>query len=397
MNSLLSGVVILDLSRMLAGPYGSLLMSDLGAEVIKIEDPDGGDPTRAFLEEGAVKNTSGYFMSAARGKKSVTLDLRFPKGREVFYDLVKTADVVFDNFRPSILKKLKITYEDLKQIKSDIICCSISSFGHTVENPDKPAFDLTIQALSGAMSVTGEPGRPPVRLGIPLGDQAGGMFAAFSIASALYHREKTGEGQKIDISLLDCMISLLSYIGQYYLLTGIVPQPIGSAHQNTVPYQAFKSSDGYFTLATYVPKFWEGVCRATDRMDLFDDPRFANNARRKENREVLIPILQAIFETRSTEYWIEALKENDVPCAPVNTVDKALVEPDVLARNMVVEIEHPVVGRHQAIGNPVKLSGVAKEEFDPVPLLGQHTDEVLRERLGYSEDRIAQLRAEKVI
>lgn len=397
MKSLLSGVKVLDLSRMLAGPYGSLMLVDLGAEVIKIEEPDGGDPTRNFLEEGAVNNHSGYFVSCNRGKKSVTIDLRNPKGREIFYELVKLADVVYDNFRPSALAKMGADYETLKKIKPNIISCSISSFGHTVEDPDKPAFDLTIQALSGAMSITGEPGRPPVRLGIPLGDQAGGMYAAFAVAAALYHREKTGEGQKIDISLLDCMIALLTYMGQYYLLTGKVPQPIGSGHQNVVPYQAFKTADGYITLSTYVPKFWNGVCKALGREDLIDHPQYATNALRKENREVLIPLLESEFQKMPSEYWLRRLKEQDVPSANVNTVDKALAEQDVLARNMVVDIDHPIIGRYKTIGNPVKLSGVPKEEFAPSPLLGQHTEEVLRDWLGYSAEKIAELRAEKII
>ena len=290
-----------------------------------------------------------------------------------------------------------LDYETLKRFKSDIICCSISGFGKTAPNPDRPSFDLTLQALSGTMSITGEPGRPPVRMGVPLGDIAGGMYAAYAVAAALYHRSVTGEGQEIDIGLLDCQIALLSYVGQLYLINGQVPQQLGSGHQIVVPYQAIKAGDGYVVVAAYEEKFFGGICKAIGREELIDDPRFKTNTNRRKNKETLIAILEAEFQKWTAESLLRRLEENDVPCAPVNRLDKALSQPNVMARNMVVEINHPTCGTYKAIGNPIKLSSVKEEKFAPSPLLGQHTEEILSELLGYSAETIAQLREEKLI
>jgi crotonobetainyl-CoA:carnitine CoA-transferase CaiB-like acyl-CoA transferase len=396
LKALLSGVRIVDLTQMLAGPYGSMLLADLGAEVIKIEDPRGGDPTRR-LGPPFVEGESGYFLGINRNKRSVALDLRKAAGRQLLYDLVEVSDVIFNNFRPGTMEKLGCDYETLKKFNPQLIYCSLTGFGETGPYKDRPAFDLAIQAISGAMSITGEAGRPPVRMGIPLGDLSGSLFCAFAIASALYTREKTGAGHRIDIGLMDCMVSLLTYVGQYYLIDGRVPGPIGSAHQSVVPYQAFATKDMYIVVAIFVEKFWHALCQVLEREELYDDPRFADNARRREHRAELIPILEDIFRTRPGDEWLALLSEAGVPCSPINTLDRVFQDPQVAARDMVVETDHAKAGRLRSIGNPVKTSPGENGRFEPAPLHGQHSEEVLKDVLGYSARRIAALRSDGVI
>jgi crotonobetainyl-CoA:carnitine CoA-transferase CaiB-like acyl-CoA transferase len=396
MKGPLSKVIILDLSRMLSGPFGSMILADLGAEVIKIEDPEGGDKTRTMgpkLAEGQ----SAYFLSINRNKKSLTLDLRKKKGREIFYELVKISDVVFDNFRSGVLERLGCDYETLKEINPQIISCSISSFGHTGPDKDLPGFDLIIQARGGAMSITGEPGRPPVRMGIPTGDLAGSMYAAFAVVAALFSREKTGTGQKIDISLLDCQASFLTYVAQYYILNGKIPGPIGSGHQTVVPYQAFKTKDEYIVIAIFVEKFWEKLCRVLDLGHLAKDAKFCTNDLRREHKGELLPILEKKFLEKTAAEWLRLLADDGIPSAPVNTVDRVLSDPQLLARNMLVEVNHPVHGKVKVLGNPVKMSALGQETFAPAPSLGEHTREILSELLGYSEKQIEKLKKEKLI
>jgi crotonobetainyl-CoA:carnitine CoA-transferase CaiB-like acyl-CoA transferase len=395
MNQLLSGVRILDLTQFLAGPYGSMLLGDLGAEVIKIEAPGRGDPMRQ-MPPHFLEGESAYFLSVNRNKRSVTLDLKHPTGREVFLDLVRVSDVVLDNFRPGVMQKLGLDYETLRRVNPRIIACSISGFGQAGPYRDRPAFDLVLQAMSGAMSITGEPGRVPVRMGIPMGDLAGGMFAAQAICAALYARERTGEGCYIDLGLLDCLTSLLTYVAQYYLASGEVPGPAGSQHQSVVPYGAFATADGYLVIAAFTEKFWQGICRALERPDLAEDPRFVRNALRVQNRDALMPILEAEFRKRTTAEWLARLEAEGVPCGPIYTVDQVLTDPQIAARNMLVHVQHPLIGDLPVLGNPVKVAD-AEERFDPPPLLGQHTEEVLREVLGYSKEKVAALREAGVI
>lgn len=395
MIPVLDGIRILDLSRMLAGPYGTLLLADMGAEIIKIEDPTGGDPTRAFLEKAVIDGQAGYFMSINRGKQSLALDLKSPEGKKIFFDLVAKADVIWENFRPDVTKRLGIDYESVARVKPDIVYCSISGFG--MNNVDRPAFDLVLQALGGAMSITGEPGGMPVRMGIPMGDLAGGLFGSIGVLSALVNRFRTGQGQHIDLSLLDCQISLLTYVGQFYLIDGLIPGPVGSAHESVVPYQAFQTRDGFLVLATFVAKFWAGVCQALELEELIDDPRFVTNIKRRENRQILVPILQERLLERDTATWIARLAEHDVPSAPINNVGQALEQEDVVRRDMVVEVEHPVYGAYRTIGNPIKFPALGPENYTPAPILGEHTRAVLRDLLGYADERIEALRAAGVI
>jgi len=396
MKGPLDKVRILDLSRMLSGPFGSMVLADLGAEVIKLEDPEGGDKTRtmgAKLSEGQ----SAYFLSINRNKKSLTLDLRKEKGREVFYELVKISDVVFDNFRPGVLERLGCDYKMLKRHNPKIISCSISSFGHTGPDKELPGFDLILQARGGAMSITGEPGRPPVRMGIPTGDLAGAMYAAFAVVAALYSRQKTGVGQKIDISLLDCQASFLTYVAQYYILNGKVPGPIGSGHQTVVPYQAFQTKDEYIVIAIFVEKFWEKLCRVLDLQNLVKDSKFCTNDLRRENKAELLPILEQKFLKKMAAEWLELLAKEGIPSAPVNTVDKVLSDSQLLSRDMLVEVNHPAYGKVKILGNPMKMSGIEEETFTAAPMLGEHTREILSKLLGYSKDQIEELEREKLI
>jgi crotonobetainyl-CoA:carnitine CoA-transferase CaiB-like acyl-CoA transferase len=394
--SLFAGVRVLDLSRMLAGPYGSMLMADLGAEVIKIEDPDGGDPMRRMGPPFLPGGESAYFLSINRNKKSLALDLTRPGGREVFLDLVRVADVVWDNFRPGILERLGCAHARLRALNPRLICCSISAFGQAGPYRDWPAFDLALQAMGGGMSLTGEEGRAPVRMGLPIADLAGGMFGAFAVAGALYRRERTGQGGLVDLSLLDCQVSLLTYLAQYFWTDGKVPGPMGSGHSSVVPYQALPAADGYLVVAVFAEKFWAGFCRAIDRPDLQRDPRFDTNGLRVANRARLVPLLEERFRTRSAAEWLERLQREGVPAAPINRLDQVLTDPQVLLRQMVVTMDHPRHGALPMLGTPVKVDGSLGLEVEPAPSLGQHTGEVLSGLLGYPDERVAALRDAKV-
>ncbi len=396
MKSLLTGIRVVDLSRVLAGPYGTLLMGDLGAEIIKVEEPNEGDPTRHITPQ-KVAGEDPYFLGLNRNKKSITLKLTAPQGKEIFHRLVKVSDVVFDNFRPDVLARIGADYETLKGVNPRIISCSVSGFGHTGALQNRPAFDLTLQAMGGAMSVTGEPGRAPVRLGLPMGDLAGGMFAAYAISAALFHRERTGEGTKIDLSLLDCQVSLLSYMAQYYFFNGKVPGPIGSGHQSIVPYQAFQTRDLWIVVAVFVEKFWPRFCKVLGLENIAADPRFDRNQKRLQNKEILIPILAEAVRKWQGEELLRKLDEEDVPAAPVNTLDRILSEPQILSRGMTVEIDHPQVGKFKSVGNPVKVAQYPEEKFSPPPLLGANNEEIYLRLLGFSAAELQAWKKEGII
>jgi crotonobetainyl-CoA:carnitine CoA-transferase CaiB-like acyl-CoA transferase len=393
MLGLLSGARILDLSHMLAGPFGSMMMGDLGAEIIKIE-PREGDPMRQMGPHFFATEIA-YYLSANRSKQSVTLNLQTERGRAIFYDLVKISDVVYDNFRPGITQKLQIDFPMLQRVNPRIIACSISGFGQTGPYRDRPAFDIAIQGLSGAMSITGV-GETPARMGIAMGDLAGGMYAAFAVAAALYQRDKTGEGCYIDLGLLDCLTSLLTYVAQYFFHDGVNPGPQGTEHMSVVPYQSFQTKDGFLVVAAFTEKFWQGLCRALELPHLIDDPRFAQNDARRVNKAQLVPLLAAAFLTRTTDEWQTRLDAESVPWGPINKINRVMSDPQILARQMKIELDHPTIGKLQMLGNPVKVQGV-DEKLAPPPLRGQHTAQVLAELLGYAPEQIAELKKEKVI
>jgi formyl-CoA transferase/CoA:oxalate CoA-transferase len=376
---------------MLAGPYGSMLLADLGAEVIKIEDPTGGDPMRG-MGPPFIDGESAYFLSINRNKKSVALDLERPEGRDVFLDLCRVSDVVWENFRPGVMARLGCAPDALRALNPRLIVCSISAFGQDGPYRDWPAFDLALQAMGGAMSITGEDGRPPARMGLPMGDLAGGMFGALAVAGALFRRAQTGEGAHFDLSLLDCQVSLLTYIAQYFWADGRVPGRVGSGHASVVPYQAFATRDGFLVVAVFSDKFWSGFCRAIERPELIGDPRFDSNGKRVANRAALVPLLEAILPQRLTAEWLGRLQKEGVPAAPIQRVDEVLRDPQVLQREMVVDLEHPKLGTLKTLGTPIRADGDPAVRPAPPPALGEQTETVLGGLLGYPADRIAALR-----
>ena len=395
--NLFEGVRVLDLSRMLAGPYGSMLLADMGAEVIKIEEPDGGDPMRVmgppFLPEGE----SAYFLSINRNKKSLALDLTTPAGREVFLDLAAQTDVVWENFRPGVMERLGLAYATLAGVNPGLILCSISAYGQDGPYRDWPAFDLALQAMGGAMSLTGEEGGRPVRMGLPMGDLAGGMFGAFAVAGALLRRTRTGRGAHLDLSLLDCQVSLLTYIAQYFWADGRVPGRMGSGHASVVPYQALATRDGHLIVAVFAEKFWAGFCRALERSEWEADARFASNRQRLAHRDVLMPLVETVFRERTTEDWLARLHAAGVPAAPILTVDRVLADPQVRHRRMVVDVEHPRHGTLPTLGTPIKVDGATDLPVTAAPGLGQHTDALLTGLLKYPAERLAALRRDGVV
>jgi CoA:oxalate CoA-transferase len=397
MPKILEGVRILDLSRMLAGPFGSMMLGDLGAEVIKVEEPGTGDFTRTSTAEASLRGISAYFLSINRSKKSITLDLKKEKGREVFYELVKKADVVYDNFRPATLEKLGCTYEVLRKHNPKIICCSLSAFGQDGPYRDLPAYDIILQAMGGTMSLTGPEGGDPVVMGVPMGDLAGGMFAAYAISSALYQREKTGEGQQIDLSLLDSQVALLMYLAQTYIATDLVPGRRGAKHPLAAPFKAFKTKDGHVAVVAFQDKHFLSFCKIIEREDLLQDERFDNFIARAINKDDLYAILDEIFPRKTNAEWMKPLREAGIPSSPVNNIEETLSDPQVRHRNMVVNIEHPEIGVYKALGNPVKSSAMEDGALAPPPVLGEHTDELLSSLLGMSADDIQALRDEGIV
>ena len=390
--SLFAGVRILDLSRMLAGPYGSMLLADLGAEVIKVEDPEGGDPMRAMGPPYLPDGESAYYLAVNRNKKSVVIDLTRDDGRGVFFDLVRAADVVWHNFRPGIMEKLGCDYAALANVNPSLIMCSISAYGQDGPYREYPAFDLALQAMGGAMSLTGEPGGAPLRMGLPMGDLSGGMFGAFAVAGALFERARTGRGRHIDLALLDCQVSLLSYLAQYFWTDGRVPGPQGTAHASVVPYQALATRDGHLIVAVFAEKFWAGFCRAAGRPEWERDPRFASNRDRVAHRAEFGAEAATLFVTRTTADWLSRLHAEGVPAAPIQPIDRVLSDPQVRHREMVVDVKHPTHGVLPTLGTPIKFD--PPERFVPSPpaRLGEHTEPVLRELLNYPAERIDALR-----
>jgi CoA:oxalate CoA-transferase len=393
----LQGVRVLDLSMALAGPYGAQMLGDMGAEVIKIEPPGEGDHSRTMPPYSA-KGFSAYYLGFNRNKKSLTLNLKAPEGKKIFFELVKKADVVWDNYRPGVRERLGIDFENCRKVNPRIISCSISGFGQTGPYRDRPALDLIVQAQGGGMSYTGEEGREPVRMGFPMGDLAGGIFGVQGVLAALFFRERTGVGQNIDVSMLDCQVALHSYRLQYYFLGGELPVPIGSGHASGVPIRAFKAKDGKFiAIDAVVERLWFAFCEALGRPEWKEDPRFNTRAKRLENRPILYRMVEEIFLTKTKDEWMEILVKKGVPSGPVSTLDEVVIDPQVLQRRMVVEMDHPIIGKLKVTGNPVKMSECKEEVFAPHPTLGQHNGEILGNLLGYSKEKIEELKKNQVV
>ena len=391
----LQGVRILELGQIIAGTYGSQVLSDLGAEVIKVEAPEGDlgrNPSVA-----PYRGASGLFLTFNRNKKSIVINLKTDAGREVFYELVKVSDVVVDNFRTDVLERLKVDYGTLSRINPRIVQCSVTGFGTAGAYKHYPALDIIIQAISGHMAITGESGRPPVRVGIPLGDLSGGIFSCKGILAALFARERTGKGARVEISMFDAMLNLLSYMGTMWLTNGELPRPPGSGHDYTVPWQAFSAKDGYVVIATREENFWRKLCELLEDPALGRDPRFDSNANRVKHKDILVPHLEGIFRKRTVSDWLERLRAAGVPAAPVNHFDRAFAEPPVAEREMIVEYDHPDVGKVRLPGNPIKVSGMPGTISNPAPRLGEHTDLILREVLSLTAEQIAELRQQGAI
>ena len=391
----LAGVRVLDLTRYLAGPHGSQLLGQLGAEVIKIESPERGDPMRnvsLYFQDGL----SAHFVSGNASKKSVTLDLHRPEGRRVFLELVEHVDVLMENFRPGTLARLGLGYEALAAVNPRLVLASVSGFGQTGPWRDRASYDLIAQAVGGGMSLTGEAGQPPVKMGLPVGDLAAGVFAALGIVAALYRRRETGRGTAVDVAMMDVQMSLLSYLAHYYWASGNVPEPEGAGHPNVVPYQIFPTPTGWLAIAVYGDHFWPGFCRALELPELVADPRYATNEARCQHREPLVALLAERLATRPREAWMARLAAEGVPAGPVHRVNEALASPQAEARHMVQRLKSRSGEELLLLGCPIKLAE-GEPALGAPPALGQHTDEVLAGLLGYDTDRIQRLRRERII
>ncbi|MBZ4653497.1 MAG: carnitine dehydratase [Peptococcaceae bacterium] len=386
----LAGVKVLDMTRVLAGPFATMMLADFGAEVIKIERPEVGDDSREFGP--FVDGFSAYFASLNRGKQSLTLELKTPEGKAVFLDLVKKVDVLVENFRPGTMEKLGLGYEELKKVNPRLIYAASSGFGRTGPYAHKAAYDMIVQGMGGIMSITGEPGRPPVRVGASIGDITAGLFTAYGIMTALYHREKTGLGQLVDVAMLDCQVAILENAIARYAVTGKAPEPLGTRHPSITPFQAYKTQDDWIIVAVGNDQLWAKFCKVIGREELIDDSRFITNAKRTEHVEELGNILEEIFKTKSFAQWMKELDAAGIPCGPINTVDKLFNHPQINSREMLVKVKIPQDKEIVAPGVPVKLSETPGGVQGPAPALGEHTDEILKTLLGYTEEKIASLK-----
>jgi crotonobetainyl-CoA:carnitine CoA-transferase CaiB-like acyl-CoA transferase len=404
----LSDIRVLDLSRVLAGPICTQTLGDLGADIIKVERPGEGDITRKwgppYLKDDNGKDTteSTYYLSANRNKRSVTIDFSKSEGQDLIRELLQHSDILVENFTTGTLDKYGLGYEALKEAFPNLIYCSITGFGHTGPEAHSPGYDFLIQGLSGMMSITGEPEGSPQKVGISIADISSGLYATIAILAALHHREKTGEGQFIDLSLLESQMSLLSFVGQAYLTSGIVPTRLGNEHPHIVPYGAFKAKDAHIIIAVGTDQQFEKLCTFAKVPELAKDPKFATNDGRVRHRKELLDLLNSITEKHSAEYWMTGLSGVDVPCGPVNNIDQALQHPQVAARHMIEKLSHPYVPGKDAeglsmIASPLRFSkSVLKNKKSPPPL-GEHTQNVLKEILDKTDEEIKSLRDGRII
>ena len=392
MNKPLNGVRVLDLTHMLSGPYCGMILADLGAEAIKVE-PLQGEGTRKLLATDPKNSLDGmgaYFLTLNRNKQSVCIDLKSEEGKQVFYKLVEKADVVVNNFGAGVPERLGIGYDKLSAINPKIITCSITGFGTSGPKYKRPAFDQVAQATGGGMSITGESSDNPVRAGIPIGDLGGGMFAVMGIQAALVERATSGRGQDVDISMLDCQISMLNYMATMHFLSGDNPYPIGNSHFVHVPYNTFKTADGFIVIAVIFDNFWKNLNEVV-RCPEFEDPKYDTQPGRFEHKAFIEQKLNSILQQRETQYWLEELEAKRIPCAPVNNLSDALNDEQVLHRKMVIDLHHPNGTSTKGPGNPIKLSRSSEELFSPAPLLGAQTQQVLSTLTDFDDEQIQSL------
>ena len=395
----LNNIKVLDLTHMLSGPYGSMILADLGCEVIKIEPPQKGEGTRRLLETDPDYSHNGmgaYFYTLNRNKKSVAIDLKNKKGIEIFYKLVSKADVVLSNFSAGVTKKLKIDFDALKEINPKIITCTVSGFGETGPNFQRPAFDQIAQALGGGMSITGLSAKDPMRAGIPIGDLGGGMFAVMGIQAAIISRNETGFGQHVDISMLDCQISMLNYMATMHTMSGIIPEPIGNSHFVHMPYDTFLTKDYPIVIAAVGDQFWQRLLK------IFKDPELKNPVyekafERQKDKEKIAAIMQKELSEETSQHWLHELEKESVPCARVNNLEQAINDEQIQYRKMVVDVPHPEGGSVKVPGNPIKLSSITDEQFTSPPLLGEHTKEILEDWLDFKDEELIELDKQQII
>lgn len=392
----LEGIRVLDLSRVLAGPFCTMILGDLGADVIKVEQPGSGDDTRQWGPPWA-GGESAYYLCVNRNKRSLTLNLKHERGREILVELARDCDVVVENFRVGMLDRLGIGYQALSASYPQLIWCSITGYGLDGPYAERAGYDFVAQGEGGLMSITGEPDGEPMKVGVAIVDLFTGLYAATAILAALHARALTGRGQLIDVALLPATVAMLANVGSNYLISGQVPKRYGNAHPNIVPYQTFRARDGWITVAVGNDRQFRLLCRILGKEELADDPRFATNPQRVAHRDELIPLLQGVFETRDADDWLAAMIEAGIPCGPINTLDRVFSHPQVLHRGMVVELPHPTAGLVRLTGPPFILSETPAAVRSHPPLLGEHTEEILRDRLGLSAEEIARLREEGVI
>ena len=390
----LDDVMVVDLTRALAGPYCTMMLADLGARVIKVETPDGGDDTRGWGPP-FYNGESAYFLSINRNKQSLTLNLKDPRGRDVLLHLVRRADVLVENFRPGAMDRLGLGYAAVHEIAPRVVYCSISGFGQTGAYRERAAYDLIVQGMGGIMGITGEPDGAPMRVGVAIADICAGMFAAYGILAALRARERTGAGQWVDAAMLDGQVAWMTYMAANYFASGENPPRVGSAHLNLVPYQPFATRDGFVNVAVGSEGLWHKFCQAME-ISIVGDPRFATNADRVANRAALLGLLAPVFARRTTAEWVECLLGAGVPAGPIYRMDEVMGDPQVRHREMVVEVEHPNAGRIRVNGVPLKFSETPGGIVSPPPVLGEHSEAVLRE-LGCTPAEIASLHRDGVI
>ena len=389
----LTGLRVLDLSRVLAGPYCAMMLADYGADIVKIEPPKVGDDSRAFGP--FVGDESAYFMSLNRNKRSMTLNFKRQAECDVFREMVKYADIVLENYRPGTMEKFGLGYDELKKINPKIIYAACSGFGHSGPYQYKPAYDIIVQAMGGIMSITGPEGGEPCRVGASVGDIIAGMFTAYGIMMALHHRGNTGEGQKVDVGMLDCQVAVLENAIARYVTSGSVPTPLGNRHPSISPFSSFTAQDGHIIVGAGNDRLWTKLCNILKKPELLTDSRFDNNSNRTAHVKELTEILNEVFSKKTIAEWMTVLEEAELPCAPINTVDKIVNDPQIKAREMIVEVEHPVAGHLKMAGLPIKMSATPGAVERPAPLLGQHTAELLKEIIGWDEAKTAKFFAEE--
>lgn len=386
----LQGIKVLDLTRVLAGPYATMILADLGAEVIKVERPGRGDDSRQFGPY--IDDESAYFMSINRNKKSMTLDLKKEAGKKILLELIEKVDVIVENFRPGTMEKLGLGYDVLSRVNPKMIYAAASGFGHTGPYSRRPAYDAVVQAMGGIMSITGQEGGKPIRVGSSVGDITAGLFCAIGILTALISRNNTGKGQKVDVAMLDCQVAVLENAIARYVVSGIVPKPSGNRHSSIVPFEPFKTKDGEIMIAAGNDVLWAKLCKALGKEELVNDKRFSTNPLRNQNYDELRPLIAKRFMGKTTKVWQDILDNIGIPNGPINTVDKVLEDPQVLAREMIVEVDHSKVGKVKMPGIPIKLSETPGAIKTAAPILGQHTEDILKEILSMDNKEIEELK-----